>query len=88
MSGVRRIDTVRYALRLALSRPPSDEQVRTVVSLFEQEAARYGSDPDAAKKLATDPLGPLPAGVDPAEAAAWTAVANVVLNLDGVLTRG
>jgi hypothetical protein len=37
--------------------------------------------------LATEPLGPLPAGADAAEAAAWTSVANVLLNLDGVLTR-
>ena len=38
--------------------------------------------------LATDPLGPLPPGMDPAELAAWTTVANVLLNLDGVLTKG
>jgi predicted RNase H-like HicB family nuclease len=30
----------------------------------------------------------LPEGVDAAEAAAWSVVANVLLNLDGVLTRG
>ncbi len=34
------------------------------------------------------PLGPLPAGMDPADLAAWTAVANVLLNLDSVLTKG
>jgi hypothetical protein len=38
--------------------------------------------------MATDPIGPLPTGMDPAELAAWTTVANVLLNLDGVLTRG
>jgi len=26
--------------------------------------------------------------MDPADLAAWTAVANVLLNLDGVLTKG
>jgi hypothetical protein len=45
-------------------------------------------DATAATKLATDPLGPLPAGMDAAEAAAWTVVANVLLNLDGVLVKG
>ena len=38
--------------------------------------------------LATEPIGPLPAGMDPADLAAWTAVANVLLNLDSVLTKG
>ena len=42
----------------------------------------------AAVALATEPLGPLPAGMDPADLAAWTTVANVLLNLDGVLTKG
>jgi hypothetical protein len=38
-------------------------------------------------QLATDPLGPLPAGYEASELAAWTVVANVILNLDGVLTK-
>jgi hypothetical protein len=79
---------VRFALRLALTRPPQPVQVRTLVSLYESELARYRGDDVAAKKLATDPLGPLPAGMDAAEQAAWTVVANVLLNLDGVLTNG
>jgi NADPH:quinone reductase-like Zn-dependent oxidoreductase len=44
-------------------------------------------DPARAQAMATDPLGPLPAGVDVAEAAAWTVVANALLNLDAVLTK-
>ncbi|MFN5950833.1 MAG: hypothetical protein ACK43N_20245 [Pirellulaceae bacterium] len=36
-------------------------------------------------RLATDPIGPLPGGLDPVDAAAMTAVANVILNLDEVL---
>jgi hypothetical protein len=58
------------------------------VELYEKERAHYRADPEAAKKLATDPLGPLPEGMDAAEQAAWTVVANVLLNLDGVLTKG
>jgi hypothetical protein len=78
----------RYALSLALARPPQEAQVRALVSLYEKELAHYRGDAEAAKKLATDPLGPLPEGMDAAEVAAWTVVANVLLNLDGVLTRG
>jgi hypothetical protein len=81
-------ERVRYGLKLALSRVPSDAQVAPLVRLYEAMKARYAADPDAAKALAVEPLGPLPDGLAPAEAAAWTAVANVLLNLDAVLTRG
>ena len=37
--------------------------------------------------MATDPLGPLPTGMDVAELAAWTVVANVLLNLDEMLMK-
>ena len=42
---------------------------------------------EEALALATDPLGPLPEGLGAARAAAWTAVANVLLNLDAVLVK-
>jgi hypothetical protein len=92
-SGVsRRVTTpearARFALRLCLCRPPQEEQVKQVLALYETELAHYRKDPAAATKLATDPLGPLPPGLDVAEAAAWTVVANVLLNLDGVMVKG
>jgi hypothetical protein len=77
-----------HGLRLCLQRPPTDEQVRHVVALFEDELERYRKDVKAAEKLATEPLGKLPKDADPAEMAAWTVVANVLLNLDGAMTRG
>jgi hypothetical protein len=79
---------VRFALRLSTSHPPSEPQVQTLVRLYQSELARNKAQPDAAKKLATEPLGALPAGMDVAEQAAWTVVSNVLLNLDGVLTNG
>ncbi|MEW6305669.1 MAG: DUF1553 domain-containing protein [Verrucomicrobiota bacterium] len=86
--GATVAERARYGLRLALARPPSDEQVKALVTLFEQELATYRADAEGAKKLATEPLGALPEGMDAAEQAAWTVVANVLLNLDGVLTKG
>jgi len=78
---------VQFGLRLCLGRPPSDGQVKTLVSLYEKELAQYQADVPAATKLATEPLGPLPEGSDPAATAAFTVVANVLLNLDAVLTK-
>ena len=78
----------RYGLELCLCRPARPEQIEPLVSLFTTEYDRYRKDQTAAIALATEPLGSLPPGMEPAELAAWTAVANVLLNLDGVLTKG
>jgi hypothetical protein len=86
--GATIVERARYALRLVLVRPPQEVQARALTALYQQELVRYRSDPEAAKKLATDPIGPLPQGIDAAEQAAWTVVANVLLNLDGVLAKG
>ena len=86
--GSSSAERAAFGLKLCLVRPPSAEQTAALVQLYESELAHYRADAEAAKKLATDPLGPLPDGVDPAEAAAWTVVANVLLNLDGVLMKG
>ena len=63
-------------------------QVEVLAALFATERDLYRGKADEARAMATDPLGPLPPGMDAAELAAWTTVANVLLNLDGVLTRG
>ncbi|MGB8167572.1 MAG: DUF1553 domain-containing protein, partial [Chthoniobacteraceae bacterium] len=78
---------LRYGLRLCLGRPAADAQLKTLTALYDNELAAYRNDAAAATKLATDPLGALPEGADAAEMAAWTVVANVLLNLDGVLTK-
>jgi hypothetical protein len=81
-------ERARFGLTLCLCRPPQSEQVKLVLALFESERDHYRKDAKAALALATEPLGPLPAGMDAAEFAAWTVVANVLLNLDAVLMKG
>ncbi len=78
---------LRFALRLCTGRPADDAQVKALAALYESELATGRADTAAATKLATHPLGPLPDGADAANLAAWTVVANVLLNLDSVLTR-
>jgi mono/diheme cytochrome c family protein len=77
-----------YALRLCLARPPKPEQVAELEGLLLDERRHYQGDLEAARTLAVGPKGKLPAGLDAADLAAWTVVANVLLNLDGVLTKG
>jgi hypothetical protein len=85
--GVGPADRIRYGLQLCLARPAKPEQVKALTDLYEKELAHFQTDQDAAKKLATEPLGALPDGLTAAEGAAWTSVGNVLLNLDGVLTK-
>jgi hypothetical protein len=70
--------------RLVLARQPSPAEIERIVSLHDETRAGFGSDPDAAQKLATDPLGSVPSDlrIEIDDLAAWTVVANVILNLD------
>jgi hypothetical protein len=77
-----------WALKLCLTRPGMPDEVKGIVDLYNGELANYRKDAAAAHAMATEPLGPLPAGADAADLAAWTVVSNVLLNLDGVLTKG
>jgi len=52
--------------------------------------AKLAGEPDneqAALSLATDPLGPLPEDMDLHEMAAWSIVANIILNLDEIFQK-
>lgn len=78
---------LRHIYRLCLSREPSVQELATLTRLHDQALATAWADLSAATKLATDPIGPAPAGTDIAELAAWTTVANVVMNMDEFLMR-
>jgi len=78
---------VAFGLRLATGQKASRAQQEVLVGLFSTELAHFRKDTEAARQLATMPLGPLSADGDTATMAAWTVVANVLLNLDQALTR-
>jgi hypothetical protein len=82
----------RFGLELCLARPATQEQTTELVRLCRDEMKRYESEPGEAKKLATNAAWPAGTGLShdhsATEVAAWVEVANVLLNLDGVLTKG
>jgi hypothetical protein len=80
-------ERAEYGFRLCLARPPSPAERERLAALYHQSRERLAPTPAQAEKLATDPLGPLPAGSDPVELAAWTVVGNVLLNLDEMLMK-
>ena len=77
-----------FAFRTALARMPKPDEVARLTKLFDSELARYISDPAAAEKMAASELGKPAGDTNMAELAAWTVVANVLLNLDEAITKG
>lgn len=71
-----------HAFRLCTARRPQPPELAPLLSFEERQLARFKADPEAARAVA----GPAPAG-EAAELAAWTMVANVLLNLDETLTK-
>jgi len=85
--GSSSADRVAYAFRLVLARPPTGEEQSRLVKLLQSSMAKFEKQPEAAKRLATEPIGALPKDASAAELAAWTVVSNVLLNLDEALMK-
>jgi hypothetical protein len=77
----------RRALTLAVGREATPREAARLAALYDQSRATLERDPAKAKQMATVPLGPVPEGISELDAAAWTVVANVVLNLDETLSK-
>ncbi|HEU0009534.1 MAG TPA: DUF1553 domain-containing protein, partial [Verrucomicrobiae bacterium] len=77
-----------FAFRLVLARAPQPKEVERLVALFQNELTNYEGDTKAAEKMATSELGKPKEPCNLAELAAWTVVANVLLNLDETITKG
>jgi hypothetical protein len=76
-----------YGFRLCVARAPAVKELNYLLALYRENLDRYRKDTGAAKAMATSG-GTVPNGVDAAELAAWTVVANVLLNLDETITKG
>ena len=80
-------ERVEIAFRLALTRSPSDLELKRIVARYDAARKKLTADPTKAQSLATSPIGPVPAGMNATDLAAWTVVGNVLLNLDETLAR-
>jgi Protein of unknown function (DUF1553) len=75
----------------ALARPPRPAERTSLLGFLARMRRVYQENPEDARKLQASGLAPPPAGFDlggrEAEAAAWTSVCRVVLNLHETITR-
>jgi hypothetical protein len=76
-----------HGFRLCVARAPRTAELEVVLNLYKENLERYRKNLTSAKLLAAVPDGPVPTDAEAAELAAWTVVANVLLNLDETITR-
>ena len=76
-----------WAWRQALQRAPREDEVQVATALLEKHQAQYAQDAQAAGAMLKVGLAPAPQDLAPAELAAWTSVARVLLNLHETITR-
>jgi hypothetical protein len=69
-----------------VARPPRADEAATLHSLFEAERRRFADDPEATRSWLGAPADAIETAT--AERAAWTSVAQAILNLDEFLSRG
>jgi hypothetical protein len=88
--GMTDQERMHYAFRRCVARTPSEAESTVLLDLLDKETKRFSAEGSKPLELiANDPAAPptLPNGVTAAQAAAWTAVSRVLLNLDETITR-
>ncbi len=80
-------ERITYAFQRATARPPTDGEIKILTKGFTTYLAKFHVTPDAAKSLITQGDTKPPTTLDPAELAAYTLTASVILNLDETITK-
>jgi hypothetical protein len=76
-----------YGFRWATARPPNTHELEVLRRTLDKQIAIFRADPPAAEKLVAYGDSPRNANLDPIEHAAWTMLANLLINLDETITK-
>ena len=80
-------DRINWGYYMALSRLPQPKELEIMTALYNKHQTEYTANLDAAGALVATGEAPPTEGIEPAELAAWTSVARVILNLHETITR-
>ncbi|MFM8468418.1 MAG: DUF1549 and DUF1553 domain-containing protein [Limisphaerales bacterium] len=80
-------ERLAYGFRLATARPPTKEEQAVLRDELFTQWAKYQGRAEAAKKAISFGESKPDAALEPTELAAYTMVANLILNLDEVVTK-
>ena len=86
--GASTPERLAIAFKLCTARAPQPKELEVLTHVFEAQLAKYMQNPAAATKLTGIGESARPADLNPAEWAAWTAIGNLLLNLDETITKG
>jgi len=78
---------ITWLFTVVLAREPEQAEAGLLAASLASHRARYAADSPAAARLVAHGESKPPARLPPDELAAWTLLANTVLNLDETLTR-
>jgi mono/diheme cytochrome c family protein len=80
-------EQIDWAFHRALARRAKPAEAEMLRDLFEKHRQQFMADKEAAKQILTGGDAKPPGDLDPAELAAWTSIARVILNLHETITR-
>jgi hypothetical protein len=81
-------ERINFVYRLAMARPAKEAELKVLLGVLNQQLVRFNNDNAAAMKLLTVGESKRNEKLNPAELAAWTSVASMILNLDETMTKG
>lgn len=76
-----------YGFRLATSRTPEPDEMDVLLRTYDAQLVDYTTDPKSALALLSVGESKRNEALDPGQHAAWTVVANLILNLDETITK-
>jgi len=80
-------DLVTHAFQLLTQRTPRPDEKEILTTALAEYRANFKANPASAESLITIGTSPVPKDLDPIPLAALTTLANVLLNLDEVITK-
>ena len=85
--GPASADRLSWGFRQLTARRPTATELAILERALKRSLARYQQDPESAAGLVNFGEMKAPAGMGPVELAAYTSVANLMMNLDEVVNR-
>ena len=85
--GTTSHDRIRWAWRSLTARWPESNELSVVQQTLKAHQKRFESTPDAAKQLITYGESKPDETISPQELASYTMIANLILNLDEVVSK-
>ncbi|MCA9121167.1 MAG: PSD1 domain-containing protein [Planctomycetaceae bacterium] len=79
---------IAFGFRVATARRPEEAEAKVLLGIYDSVLPSYQADNASAQALVSVGESKRDESVDVAELAAWTVVANAILNLDETVTKG